>query len=137
MSEASFLSVEQVECLHEAAINRFGGSHGLRDRLLLEGAVFHPRNVYYYAQGDLFDVAAGYAFHISEAQAFLDGNKRTAIAAALVFLDGNGVTISSQTQRLYDAMIGISEKRVSKADLAALLRDLATRPHDSWETDPP
>ena len=131
MSEPGFLNVEQVEWLHQVAIDRFGGSHGLRDRLQLEGAVFHPRNVYYYAQGDLFDVAAAYAFHISEAQAFLDGNKRTAIAAALVFLDSNGIAIPSDTQRLYDAMIGISEKRVSKANLAALLRELATHPHDS------
>ena len=98
---------------------------------MLEGAVFHPRNVYYYGQGDLFDVAAAYSFHISEAQAFLDGNKRTAIAAALVFLEGNGVTIPSESQSLYDAMIGVSEKRFSKRDLAALLRQLATRAHDS------
>lgn len=131
MSEPGFLTVEQVEWLHQVAIDRFGGSHGLRDRFRLEGAVFHPRNVYYYAQGDLFDVAAAYAFHISEAQAFLDGNKRTAIAAALVFLDSNGIAIPSDTQHLYDAMIGISEKRVGKADLAALLRELATHPRDS------
>jgi death-on-curing protein len=65
MSEPSFLTVDQVERLHENLIDRFGGSHGLRDRLLFEGAVLHPRNVYYYAQGDLFDVAAAYAFHSS------------------------------------------------------------------------
>jgi prophage maintenance system killer protein len=57
MSEPGFLNVEQVEWLHQVAIDRFGESHGLRDRLQLEGAVFHPRNVYYYAQGDLFDVS--------------------------------------------------------------------------------
>ena len=50
MSEPSFLTVDQVERLHENLIDRFGGSHGLRDRLLFEGAVLHPRNVYYYAQ---------------------------------------------------------------------------------------
>jgi death-on-curing protein len=97
--------------LHKVAIDRFGGIHGLRDRPLFEGAVFQSRNVYYYARGDLFDVAAAYAFHISEAQAFVDGNKRTAIAAALVFLESNGVTLPSETRRLYNAMIGISEKR--------------------------
>jgi death-on-curing protein len=61
MSEPSSLTVEQVEWLHKVAIDRFGGTHGLRDRLLLEGAVFHPRNVYYYARGDLFDIAAACA----------------------------------------------------------------------------
>jgi death-on-curing protein len=130
MSEPSFLTVDQVERLHENLIDRFGGSHGLRDRLLLEGAVLHPRNVYYYAQGDLFDVAAAYAFHISEAQAFLDGNKRTAIAAALVFLEGNGVVVPSETDRLYEAMIAMVEKRMGKVQLAELLRELATRLKD-------
>jgi hypothetical protein len=81
MSEPSFLTVAQVERLHEKLINRFGGSPGLRDRVLFESAVIQPRNVYYYGQGDLFDIAAAYAFHISEAQAFLDGNKRTGMAA--------------------------------------------------------
>jgi death-on-curing protein len=89
-----------------------------------------PRNVYYYAQGDLFDVAAAYAFHISEAQAFLDGNKRTAIAAALVFLEGNGVVVPSETDRLYEAMIAMVEKRMGKVQLAELLRELATRLKD-------
>ena len=130
MSEPSFLTVDQVERLHENLIDRFGGSHGLRDRLLFEGAVLHPRNVYYYAQGDLFDVAAAYAFHISEAQAFLDGNKRTAIAAALVFLEGNGVVVPSETDRLYEAMIAMVEKRMGKVQLAELLRELATRLKD-------
>lgn len=100
MSEPSFLSIEQVERLHENLINRFGGLHGLRDRLLFEGAVLHSRNVYFYGQGDVFDVAAACAFHISEAQAFLDGNKRTGMAAALVFLEGNGVAIPSDTDRV-------------------------------------
>jgi hypothetical protein len=52
MSEPQFLTVEQVERLHVKLIDRFGGSQGLRDPILFEGAVIHPRNVYYYAQGD-------------------------------------------------------------------------------------
>ena len=87
--------------------------------------------MYYYGQGDLFDVAAAYAFHISEAKAFLDGNKRTAIAAALVFLEGNGVVIPSETDRLYAAMIAIAEKRLDKLQLATLLRELGMRSKSS------
>jgi hypothetical protein len=86
MSEPSFLTVDQVERLHQRLIDRFGGSHGLRDRLLFEGAVLHPRNVYCYAQGDLFDVAAanGVRARITEqeslqskavAQAFLSAGR--------------------------------------------------------------
>jgi len=85
----------------------------------------HPRNVYFYAQGDLFDVAAAYCFHIAQAQAFIDGNKRTAVAAALTFMDSNGVSTDFDSMPLYEAMIAIAEKQMDKGELAALLRKLA------------
>jgi death-on-curing protein len=124
MSEPTFLTLEQVEDLHRRALEQHGGQDGVRDPWALESAVIHPRNVFYYAQGDLFDVAAAYAFHLAESQAFLDGNKRTGIAVALVFLRLNGVTVSRATDELYAAMIAIAEKRMGKPELAALLRGL-------------
>jgi len=66
-------------------------------------------------------VAAAYAFHIAEAQAYLDGNKRTAIAAALVFLEYNGIRSRRDDGTLYDAMIGIATHRMDKQQLAAVL----------------
>ena len=125
MSEPRFLTLEQVKRLHRRVIELFGGTHGLRDPLLLEGAVIHPRNVYYYAQGDLFDVAAAYAFHIAQAQGFLDGNKRTGIAAALSFLEGNGVALPASTDRFHEAMIAVAERRMDKTQLASLFRQVA------------
>src|ERR1700678_2503952 len=122
MSEPTFLTLDQVEALHRRALEQHGGQDGVRDPWALESAVIHPRNVFYYAQGDLFDVAAAYAFHLAESQAFLDGNKRTGIAVALVFLRLNGVTVSRATEELYAAMIAIAEKRMGKPELAALLR---------------
>ena len=124
MSDPFFLTVDQVGQLHQQSIEMFGGLHGLRDPRLFEGAVMHPRNVYYYAQGDLFDVAAAYCYHIAQAQAFIDGNKRTAVAAGLVFLEINGVSTDFDSMPLYEAMIAIAEKRMDKAELAALLRKL-------------
>ncbi len=55
----------------------------------------------------------------------LDGNKRTGLLAAIVFLDLNGVAIADPQGRLYDAMLGIAEHRLEKNDLAALLQSLA------------
>ena len=69
-------------------------------------------------------MAAAYAFHIAQNQPFLDGNKRTGLVAALVFLDLNGVTILDPQEKLYDAMIAIAERRMDKDGLAALLREL-------------
>ncbi|MHB8523033.1 MAG: type II toxin-antitoxin system death-on-curing family toxin [Limisphaerales bacterium] len=125
MNEPVFLSVEHVEYLHRESITRYGGILGVRDRAGLEAAVNHPINVFYYGQGDLFDIAAAYAYHIAEAQAFLDGNKRTAIAAALNFLNLNGCKAVFDPLALYDAMIAIAERRMTKSQFAASLRQQA------------
>lgn len=91
---------------------------------LFEGAVAQPQQVYFYTHADLFDVAAAYAFHIAQAQACFDGNKRTAVAAALVFLDLNGVSVDFNSEPLYEAMLAIAEKRMDKAELSGVLRKL-------------
>jgi len=127
MSEPTFLTHEQVEELHRLALEQGGGQDGVRDPDGLDAAVIHPRIVHSYAQGDLFDVAAAYVFHLAESQAFLDGNKRTGMAAALAFLRLNGATVPRATDDLYAAMIGIAEKRMGKPELAALLRRMAVR----------
>lgn len=125
MSEPVFLTLDQVKALHRLALDRHGGQDGVRDAATLESAVMHPCNVWLYGQGDLFDIAAAYAFHMAQAQAFIDGNKRTGIAAALVFLEGNGVSVPQATDELYAAMIAIAERRMDKSGLAALLRRLS------------
>ena len=82
-----------------------------------------PEAAHYYGQGDLFTIAAAYAFHIAQNQPFLDGNKRTAIGAALVFLEINGIDVATfDDAELYKAMIGIAEKRIGKTALAEILR---------------
>ena len=96
---------------------------GIRDRASLESAIFHPQNVCFYGDGDLYEIAAAYAYHIAEAQAFLDGNKRAAVGSALTFLEGNGIATDVESASLYNAMIALAEKRMSKTELAALLRE--------------
>ena len=71
-----------------------------------------------------------YAFHLAESQAFVDGNKRTAVAAAMVFLARNGVYARPPTLTLYLAMIDVAEKRKTQADLAEIFRKCA-EPEDS------
>jgi death-on-curing protein len=78
-----------------------------------------------YLHSDLFEMAAAYAFHIAENQPFVDGNKRTGLNAALVFLDLNGWLVSDPDLELYDAMISLSAHSLDKRGLAATLRRLA------------
>jgi death-on-curing protein len=75
-------------------------------------------------------MAAAYAFHIAENQPFVDSNKRTALNAALVFLDINGWLVVDPDERLFDAMIAISARTLDKRGLANLLRALATQETD-------
>ncbi|MBA3386089.1 MAG: type II toxin-antitoxin system death-on-curing family toxin [Chthoniobacterales bacterium] len=110
MTEPVFITLEQVLRLHEQSLSAYGGIGGIRDSGGLSSAVGQPLNDYFYGQADLFAIAAAYAFHIAQAQAFLDGNKRTAITAALSFLEQNGVPTKTTTTVLYDAMIGIAER---------------------------
>jgi death on curing protein len=120
--EPEFLTPAIIDQLHSDSLALFGGSEGVRDRGLVESAIASARNTYLYGRGDLFDIAASYAFHIAEAQAFLDGNKRTAVAAALTFLKGNDVMLRIDDLAVYSAMIAIAEKRMTKANLAAIFR---------------
>ena len=127
MTDPLFLNVADVEEIHGESLERFGGSAGIRDRSLLESAVATPQAGFggQYLHQSLFDMAAAYAFHIAENQPFVDGNKRAALGAALVFLELNNVDIDDPEGRLYDAMIAIATRHLDKAGLGLLLRELA------------
>ena len=123
MDEPLFLSREKVLDLHRISLQLHGGLDGLREPGLLDSALMQPEAAYFYGQGDLAAIAAAYAFHIAQNQPFFDGNKRTAMASALTFLEANAIAIEKyDSAALYDAMIGIAEKRLNKADLAAMFR---------------
>ena len=72
-------------------------------------------------------MAAAYAYHLSQDHPFVDGNKRTALACALVFLELNGVTIVDPKHLLAPAMLRLASGKMRKAELAALLRTLRRR----------
>jgi len=135
-TEPDFLSVQEVLDLHDDQLRLFGGSPGVRDRGALESAVAVPASSFDGAllHADLFHMAAAYAFHIAENQPFLDGNKRTALNAALVFLDINGWLVFDPDGRLFDAMIAISDRSLDKSGFAELFRELAV---PAPETDEP
>jgi len=126
--EILFLTLDEVLAFHEDQLTLFGGSAGVRDAGALESAIAVPASTFggEYLHDGLFHMAAAYAFHLAENQPFLDGNKRTALNAALVFLDINGWVVDDPEGRLYHAMIAISARELDKQGLAALLEELAT-----------
>lgn len=134
MADPLFLTLDEVLSLHEDQLRLFGGSEGIRARGALESAVAMPAATFggTYLHSDIFEMAAAYAFHIAENQPFVDGNKRTGLNAALVFLDLNGWLVSDPEMELYDAMISLSAHSLDKRGLAATLRRLATPESDDF-----
>jgi death-on-curing protein len=87
MSERIYVTVAEAEEMHRQLIDEFGGIHGLRDRGLLEAAIFRPQSGYY---DDLIHEAAALMESLANNHAFLDGNKRISFAVTDTFLRVNG-----------------------------------------------
>ena len=127
MDEPKFLSLDEVLYLHDESLARFGGIAGRGDLGLVESALGSAQNVFWYGRGNLFEIAAGYAFHIAEAQSFNDGNKRTGTAAAIMFLQVNGVRFPKDDGSVYAALIDVANKKLDKAGLADVVRRLVEK----------
>lgn len=125
MTEPRFLTVDEILIIYREQLDAFGGIDGIRDQGLLESAVMTPQASFggEYLHSFPFEMAAAYAFYIAENQPFLDGNKRTALSAAMVFLQDNGYEFNVEDDMtLYRAMISIAERKLDKYDLAELLK---------------
>ncbi len=125
-SEILYISLDVVLEIHSRQLEEFGGASGIRSQSGIEAAVGVPKATF--DNQDLyptiFSKAAAYAFHIAEAQAFVDGNKRVALDAALTFLAINGYELNEECMELYEAMIAIAERRMNKVELADLFEKL-------------
>lgn len=129
MNEVRFLSVEDVVLIHRDQIEIFGGTPGIRDEALLDSAVFQARASFHgvYLHHDVFQMAAALLFHVVSNHAFLDGNKRTGLAAALVFLDLNGYVLVGSNARIRELTYSVARSELSVMEIAEVLRELATR----------
>lgn len=118
-----FLAVEEILTLHEAALHQYGGLDGVRDLGALESAVAMPRQGFSgeYAHSFPFEMAAAYAFHIAENQPFLDGNKRTALAATIAFLRLNGWSLIADEMDAAQQILDFAAKKQDKPGFAKWL----------------
>lgn len=124
--EPRFLTIDEILTLHETAIAQYGGSLGLRDRAALESALAQPRQVFndQFAHAFPFEMAAVYAFHICKNHTFVDGNKRTAFAAAVAFLRLNDFNLEADENDAAEMMLAVANNEMDKE---AISRWLAKR----------
>jgi len=118
----TFLTVEEALELHRDQIEKFGGSHGMRDEGAFQSALVAAENRAYYEGADLIACAATYAFHLCQAHAFIDGNKRIGAAAMLVFLATNGKSLESDDEENIVVFLQIASGEMTRDALETFLR---------------
>ena len=120
------LTVANVLEVHAEAISQFGGSTGIREMALLESAVAAPQasfggeSVY----TDMTEVAAAYLFFLCRNHPFVDGNKRAALGACIVFLRLNGIEPQADSQSWEDLTLDIAASRLDRDQTTQRLRAL-------------
>ena len=130
MVEPRHLTVEQVRLVHEAVLRAHGGSAGIRDVALLESAVAAPQATFGGDSvfGDLVEVAAAYLFYLCKNHAFIDGNKRVALTACLLFLRFNDIEAAADGPAWETLVLDVAASRLDREQTTERLRGLVKRP---------
>ncbi len=120
----TFLSIEDVMRIQERVIARDGGLAGVRDVGLLASAVTMPQQMFggQYVHEDLAAMAAAYLFHLAKNHAFLDGNKRVALASAIMFVRANGVRETIWEDAATEVTLAVASGDMTKDQLTAWFR---------------
>jgi len=120
------LTVGIVREIHAAAIESFGGADGVRDLALLESAVAAPQASFggNSPYRDLPEVAGAYLFYLCRNHPFLDGNKRAALGACLVFLRLNGIEPKGDGPEWEQLTMDVASSALDRAQTTARLRQL-------------
>ena len=123
MSESIWLEVDEVVDMHAEQLAIFGGPEGFRDRGLLESAILRPVNQWHYGQTDMAPLAAACAFGLARNHAFVDGNKRAAFHAMMVFLRGNGIPFAPDPAHATAMILALAAGEVNEEGLTRWIRD--------------
>lgn len=120
-----FLNVQEVINIHDLLIMKYGGLMGLRDLGLLSSAVETPKAQIdrHFLHKTVFDKAAAYLFHICKNHPFLDGNKRTAAAASLVFLEDNKVQLAFKSEAFEELVLNTAKGMTSKKNISSFFKE--------------
>ncbi|RKY11908.1 MAG: type II toxin-antitoxin system death-on-curing family toxin [Planctomycetota bacterium] len=101
-----------------------GGSGGVRDEGLLLSALAMPQAAFFgeYAHKDIYEMAAAYLFHIVMNHPFVDGNKRTGSAAAIIFLGMNDIKLTADNPTLVEFTLAVAQSEKNKPEITAFLK---------------
>jgi death-on-curing protein len=123
MTEPEWLTVEIVVDVHSEQLALFGGPDGIRDQGLLESAIARAQNKFAYGETDLAALAAAYVFGIARNHAFVDGNKRAAFGALIVFLGLNDIDFLVRPEDATAMILSVAAGEVNEDGLTRWIRD--------------
>jgi death-on-curing protein len=123
MNEPIWLDVTEVFDMHAEQLALFGGADGMRDQGMLEPALARPKNRWHYGETDLAVLAAAYAFGLARNHPFVDGNKRAAFHALVVFLRMNDVDFRPDPAQATAMFLALAAGEVSEESLARWIKD--------------
>jgi death on curing protein len=123
LKEPLWITFEQAVAIHSRQLRRFGGAAGLRDEGMLRSALERPINKWSYEQAGLPELAAAYAYGLAKNHAFVDGNKRIAFMAMMVFLRKNGISFSPDPAQSTSIILALAAGEVSEESLTRWIRD--------------
>lgn len=123
MGEIDFLALDDVLAIHRDQIERYGGSTEIRDLDLLKSALAVLQATFEgsYLHKNIYEMAAAYLFHITQNHPFVDGNKRTGVVAAIVFLALNGIELNVVEEELESMVWKVAEGKLDKDAVAAFI----------------
>jgi death-on-curing protein len=123
VNEPIWLDVEILIDLHAEQLALFGGPDGIRDQGMLESALGRPLNKFAYGETDLAALAAACAFGIARNHPFVDGNKRAAFGALIVFLGLNDIDFLVPPESATAIILALAAGEVSEEGLTRWVRD--------------
>lgn len=122
MSRWRWVGEAVVVAVHDEQLAEHGGATGVRDLALLQSALARPKNLAAYGSPDIADLAAAYAYGITKNHPFIDGNKRTALLVANIFLLDHGHDIGADDADLLAVMLRVSDGAMKEKQFAEWLR---------------
>jgi death on curing protein len=119
-----YLTAEQVLFVHYRLISETGSEHGVRDLGLLEAAVARPQATFGQQELylDMFEKAAALMESLINNHPFVDGNKRTGIACAVLFLQQNGVSFSANNAELEKFTLRVASSQAGHSEITEWLK---------------
>jgi death-on-curing protein len=129
VNEPIWLDVEILIDLHAEQLALFGGPDGIRDQGMLESALGRPINKFTHGETDLAALAAAYAFGIARNHPFVDGNKRAAFGALIVFLGLNDIDFLVPSESATAMILSLAAGEVNEEGLTRWIRD-------NWPPEP-